>query len=56
MSIINRFMEQPSEQHVLAAKRVMRYLQGTIDYGVFYKKRERSHSLWGLLIVIMLEM
>ena len=35
-------MEQPKEIHLLAAKRILRYLQGTIDFGLFYKKGEKS--------------
>lgn len=31
-------MENPTELHLQAAKRVFRYLKGTIDFGVFYKK------------------
>jgi hypothetical protein len=27
--------------HLLAAKRIVRYLQGTRDFGLFYKKSER---------------
>ena len=31
-------MAVPTESHMLAAKRVLRYIKGTLDYGVFYKK------------------
>jgi len=31
-------MAAPKEGHLLAAKRILRYLKGTIDFGVFYKK------------------
>ena len=27
--------------HLLAAKRILRYLQGTRDFGLFYKKGEK---------------
>ena len=38
VSLISRYMEKPSEIHLNAARRVLRYVKGTIDYGVFYKK------------------
>mgnify|MGYP001791670327 CR=1 FL=1 len=36
-SLLSRFMESPSETHYGAAKRLLRYLQGTINYGIWYK-------------------
>ncbi|KAH0726537.1 hypothetical protein KY284_002402 [Solanum tuberosum] len=40
VSLISRFMENPKELHLLAAKRILRYLKGTVDFGLFYKKDE----------------
>ena len=34
----NRFMERPTEVHQLAVKRVLRYLNGTAELGIFYKR------------------
>ena len=31
-------MENPTELHLQVAKRVLRYLKGTVDFGIFYKK------------------
>ena len=31
-------MENPTELHLQAAKRVLRYLKGTTEFGIFYKK------------------
>ncbi|GKV32516.1 hypothetical protein SLEP1_g41114 [Rubroshorea leprosula] len=42
VSLISRYMESPKEMHLLAAKRILRYLKGTVEYGLFYKKREKS--------------
>lgn len=42
MSLISRYMETPSEIHLNAAKIVLRYVKGTADYGVFYKKHNGS--------------
>ncbi|OMO99220.1 hypothetical protein CCACVL1_03887 [Corchorus capsularis] len=33
VGIISRFMEKPMQQHLLAAKRILRYLKGTPDFG-----------------------
>ena len=38
VSLISHFMACPTQQHFAAAKRVLRYLKGTVDYGVFYRK------------------
>jgi len=45
VSLINRYMENPTEMHLLAAKRILRYLQGTRDFGLVYKKSEKSNLL-----------
>ncbi|RVW19213.1 Retrovirus-related Pol polyprotein from transposon TNT 1-94 [Vitis vinifera] len=39
VSLISRYMENPTELHLQAAKRVLRYLKGTTEFGIFYKKR-----------------
>ena len=36
-SLLSRFMQSPSEAHFAAGKRILRYLRGTTDYGIFYK-------------------
>ncbi|XP_040989961.1 secreted RxLR effector protein 161-like [Juglans microcarpa x Juglans regia] len=38
VSLISRFMASPIELHLQATKRVLRYLKGTVDLGVFYRK------------------
>jgi len=45
-SVLSRFMHLPTETHLRAAKRILRYIRGTIDYGVFYK-RTTSMKLLG---------
>jgi hypothetical protein len=37
-SLLSRYMECPTELHLQVAKRVFRYLKGTVSFGVFYKK------------------
>ncbi|KAG6488357.1 hypothetical protein ZIOFF_049600 [Zingiber officinale] len=44
VSLISRYMENPTEIHLLAAKRILRYLQGTKDFGLFYKKGAAGRS------------
>jgi hypothetical protein len=34
--LIARYMEKPTELHLAAAKRVIRYLQGSLHYGILY--------------------
>ncbi|KAK9740827.1 hypothetical protein RND81_03G063400 [Saponaria officinalis] len=53
-SLLSRFMQSPSQQlHHAAAKRVLRYLRGTKDLGIWYKPTENlelvrfSDSDWG---------
>ena len=42
VSLVSRYMESPTEVHLHAAKRILRYLSGTIDYGLFYKRGVKS--------------
>ena len=36
ISVVSRFMHNPSLHHLGAAKRILRYVAGTLDYGVWY--------------------
>ena len=38
-------MEKPSHEHLNAVKRVIRYVKGTADYGLLYKKGESNSEL-----------
>ncbi|XP_050125167.1 secreted RxLR effector protein 161-like [Malus sylvestris] len=38
ISLISRYMEHPTESHLFEAKRILRYVKGTVGFGVFYKK------------------
>jgi hypothetical protein len=35
VSILSRFMHSSRETHFIAAKRILRYIKGTIDLGIF---------------------
>ncbi|KAM1578272.1 hypothetical protein ACFX1Z_039846 [Malus domestica] len=37
-SLLARFMHNPTRKHMGTAKRVLRYIQGTLDYGIAYEK------------------
>ena len=40
--LISRFMAKPREEHMQIAKRALRYLRGTLDFGLFYKRESDS--------------
>ncbi|XP_031258761.1 uncharacterized protein LOC116116853 [Pistacia vera] len=39
-SVLSRFMTSPSEIHLKAAKRVLRYVKGSAELGIWFKKTE----------------
>ena len=41
VGIVARFASDPRENHLMVVKRIMRYLKGTKDYGLYYKKNEK---------------
>ncbi|KAL6345503.1 hypothetical protein AAG906_017226 [Vitis piasezkii] len=45
-SLLSRFMHSPSKIHFGVAKRVLRYIRGTFDYGLWFVKKE-SKELQG---------
>uniref|UniRef100_A0A151UDF9 Retrovirus-related Pol polyprotein from transposon TNT 1-94 n=1 Tax=Cajanus cajan TaxID=3821 RepID=A0A151UDF9_CAJCA len=42
VSVVSRFMENPKETHYVAAKRILRYLRGTTDLGIHYKRQGKT--------------
>lgn len=38
VSVVSRNLEKPTERDVLRVKRILRYLRGTTDHGLLYKK------------------
>ena len=38
VSLISRFMENPKATHLQVAKRILRYVQGTIRHGIMYRE------------------
>ena len=38
VGMISRYMDQPIKMHLRSAKRILRYLRGTADFGISYEK------------------
>ena len=53
VNVLSRFMHKPTRLHLGAAKRVLRYVAGTVDFGLWYSKSTNgtmygySDSDWG---------
>ncbi|KAG8650754.1 secreted RxLR effector protein 161-like [Manihot esculenta] len=45
MSIVSRYMSQPSKAYFTAAKRILHYIKETKSYGIFYKSEEASNLI-----------
>ena len=43
--LLSRYMANPTDLHMQAAKRVLRYLKGTVELGLFYKRGENVGEL-----------
>ncbi|KAK3121549.1 hypothetical protein QOZ80_8BG0656020 [Eleusine coracana subsp. coracana] len=35
---VSRFLQRPTEEHMVAVKHILRYIAGTLDYGCFYAR------------------
>ncbi|XP_034203785.1 secreted RxLR effector protein 161-like [Prunus dulcis] len=42
VSVVSRFMNDPSNHHFAAVKRILRYVQGTKGYGIKYTQEKES--------------
>jgi len=42
VSLISKFMKNSTTMHLLATKRILHYLQGTKDFGLFFKRDKKS--------------
>lgn len=47
VSLISRYMEAPTEMHLNVAKRILRYLKGTPDLGIFFYTKGTKPILLG---------
>ena len=44
IGIVERFSTNLRENHLMAVKRIMRYLKGTYEFGLYYKRTENFES------------
>ena len=51
VSKLSQYLAEPKQQHWIAAKHLLRYLKGTIDQELHYRKCEESLQLEGYSIV-----
>ncbi|KAL8094563.1 hypothetical protein AgCh_036190 [Apium graveolens] len=42
VGLVSRYMEKPKQDHFIAAKRILRYIKGTLDHGLFYTHSQDS--------------
>lgn len=38
VGVVSRFMQEPRKPHLKALHRILRYVKGTSDYGLLYRK------------------
>lgn len=43
VGIVSRFVQEPSMHHMGAVKKILHYISGTLDYGLYYREND---SLW----------
>ena len=47
VGILSQYMSKPSKEHWLGVKRVLRYLKGTVNYGIRYSSNKEEKDLVG---------
>lgn len=47
VGLVSRYMETPKESHWLAVKRILRYIKGSLNLGLFYSYGETSELIGG---------
>lgn len=47
VGILSKFMAKPGKDHWTGIKRILRYVQGTLNYGLVYSATDKSHVLVG---------
>ena len=58
VNTLNQFLTDPRHVHLIAAKHILRYIKGTIDYGLKYEANQKINlegyldSYWESLPVI----
>ena len=49
VGIVFRFMHSPSKHHLGAEKRILRYIQGTLNYGIRYTSFLLLTVIWTMV-------
>lgn len=47
VGLLSRNMERPTSEHMASAKRIMRYIKGTLNSGLVYLKHQQDGRLVG---------
>lgn len=47
VGVVSRFMEKPTTKHLQAVKGILRYVKGTVDYGLVYLKGKNEVKICG---------
>jgi hypothetical protein len=42
---VSRFLEEPRENHLATVKRILRYVAGTYNWGLWFGWKRRNHVL-----------
>ena len=45
--LLSKYMAAPTRQHLLATKRILRYLKGSMNFEIWYNRGEEKDSLLG---------
>ena len=45
VGLLSRYMETPTSDHLLAAKRILIYIKGTLDFGLIHLKCQIQDAL-----------
>ena len=45
VSYLTRFIDKPSSEHLPVARRILRYLKGTMNYGLLYNRGDRDMKI-----------
>lgn len=46
VGLVSRYMEKPKQDHFMAAKRILRYIKGTLDHGLSYTHSQDFKISW----------
>jgi hypothetical protein len=47
VGFVSRFMERPTEEHMMVVKRILRYVASTTHYGLHYRQKTKEAWLIG---------